>query len=348
MYICRLRLFRYYSYLRIATVLTVSLFIFSTHFWYLYFFYEVSIIPILLIILGGGANPYRFNAAYFILVYSLLVSLPSLVILTILIKLNMTLTIRIKRFYSLRIRSNFLLMIFFVKTPIYTLHYWLPKAHVEASTLGSVILARFILKLGALGCLKLISWLNLNYFNNITFLIIRLCIISIKCILQSDLKKLIALTSVLHITMGLIIVSRVNLNTKIFIVINITHSINSALIFYFSGVISKISSSRMIYLQNFLKFNLGWGAIALLVTLNLGVPPFYTFLGELITFSVILVNNFSFIVIRLLVILMVTLYSLILLNNFQFYNSIKVNFICFIFFLIIRILSFILWFIKWV
>lgn len=283
-------------------------------------------IPILLIILKGGLNPYRFNAFYFIIIYSIIFSLPVIVIFILNIKINCCLNINFKNLFTSKVSAFFIIAIFFVKSPIYFLHFWLPKAHVEASTLGSIILASFMLKIGGVGIIKFTLWLNCKTSSNFTYLIVSLVALRFTCVLQSDFKKLVALTSVIHIIMSLVLLLRsVGANFKIFLTINLCHSLTRRLIFYFSGLIFKISFSRIIYLQRYLKYNTVFILINLVVLLNLGVPPFYTFLGEIIFFRSILLKNFYFLVISIIVVLLITLYRLLLMNNIKIFSSAKIS-----------------------
>ena len=91
-------------------------------------------------------------------------------------------------------------LIFMVKFPVFLLHGWLPRAHVEAPTLGSVLLARILLKLGSYGLLRLIK-LGFIKFTQLTF-VVRLLgalLAGGVCLLSTDCKAFIAISSVSHI-----------------------------------------------------------------------------------------------------------------------------------------------------
>ena len=125
-------------------------------------------IPTLIIILGWGYQPERVQARVYIILYTIAASLPLLITLVVFSQENNVrsiLAIRLIRFDFSPGNSGLVLAViiigaFLVKLPIFRVHLWLPKAHVEAPVAGSIILAAVLLKLGGYGLIRMVQVFN--------------------------------------------------------------------------------------------------------------------------------------------------------------------------------------------
>jgi NADH-ubiquinone oxidoreductase chain 4 len=264
-------------------------FFFSSNLISLFVFFEISMFPIILIILGYGSQIEKINSSYYLIFYASFCSFPFLFVL-------FYYKIDFHFVYFLKYISWELVFLitlcFIIKFPVYFLHLWLPKAHVEAPTTASILLAGLLLKLGTVGffrILKLISFIHLNFWFFLSFLGIILS--SFTCAFQRDSKSLAAYSSVSHIGFTLLCLVLLRLETKVSgLIIIVAHGFTSTLIFYFIGEFYHGRNTRMIYyLNRFLNISL---FIVLLFTLtfisNAGVPPSIRFFAEFISISVFL------------------------------------------------------------
>jgi NADH-quinone oxidoreductase subunit M len=191
-----------------------------------------------------------------------------------------------------------------VKVPLFPLHLWLPEAHVEAPTIGSVILAGVLLKMGTYGMLRFlipIFYYSNFYFNPIVFLFCFLSIyyISIITFCQIDLKKLIAYSSISHmgfVVLGLFTFSFQGLQGSIFLMFS--HGIVSSLLFFLIGMLYDRYKTRIIFFYKSLhSFMPLFSMIFFFATLaNIGFPGTIGFVGEfLLMFSFLYLSKLIFI-----------------------------------------------------
>ena len=257
-----------------------------------YLFFEAGLIPMFLII-GIWGGPKKIYSAYKFFLFTLLGSV--LMLAAIIFIYWVMGTTDYTEIYKLKIPQEYQYLLwlaffssFAVKTPMWPVHTWLPDAHVEAPTAGSVILAAILLKMAGYGFLRFslgMFPIASEFFTPLVFVLSVIAIIytSLVALMQEDMKKLIAYSSVAHmgfVTLGIFTFNKQGIEGSMFQMIS--HGIISAALFLCVGVLYDRTGSRMIksfggvvnYLPNF-------SLIFIIFVLGgLGLPGTTGFIGE--------------------------------------------------------------------
>nr|YP_009628977.1 NADH dehydrogenase subunit 4 [Metapenaeus joyneri]QBX88879.1 NADH dehydrogenase subunit 4 [Metapenaeus joyneri] len=276
-------------FLLLFLVLTFS----SSDYLLFYISFESSLIPTLILILGWGYQPERLQAGIYMLFYTLFASLPLLVSLLSFYELSGTLTLGlVEEVKEVSFVSSVWYLVtvfaFIVKLPMFLVHLWLPKAHVEAPVAGSMILAGVLLKLGGYGLIRVLPLFS-EVNKNLSWLWVSISlvggvVVSLMCLRQVDIKALIAYSSVAHMGLvlsGLVVFGWWGMNGAV--VVMIGHGLCSSGLFCLANMVYERVGSRSLLiskgLMNFMPSMALWWF--LLSAGNMAAPPTLNLLGEI-------------------------------------------------------------------
>nr|YP_011013900.1 NADH dehydrogenase subunit 4 [Arthurdendyus triangulatus]WPY71423.1 NADH dehydrogenase subunit 4 [Arthurdendyus triangulatus] len=261
-----------------SLLICLLFFFLSKHVFYFFVFFEASFIFIFLMILFWGHNPERIEALNYFIIYSLAGSVPLLIFIIffqyccmyycffwdfshLLIAYNLEDFVdegvnNFYIFYAHHFYCFFWILVFLIKFPMFGLHLWLPKAHVESPVYGSMLLAGILIKLGVVGIFRFIYSIRNFFFNEVIvnnlfyYTCLGLILVNFICSRQWDLKSFVAYSSVVH--MSLVIFSiwtGTYLSVLGCILLSFSHGLCSSALFLNVNGFYLLSGSRSLYLN---------------------------------------------------------------------------------------------------
>nr|AIA58099.1 NADH dehydrogenase subunit 4 [Ceraphron sp. MM-2014] len=324
---------KFMEFIFMILLLSVGLVFMVSEYLTFYMMFEITLIPMLVYIVLGGGSFDRVEAGIYMLLYTLLVSFP----LMLNIFMNMGVLGSMFMFFEGGVSNNlsiylFIMLSFMVKLPMYMFHLWLPKAHVEASVSGSMLLAGIMLKMGGYGILRFMYSLKV-LFVCYSFIFISLSLFgsmlaSLESLRFLDMKILVAYSSIVHMGVMLVgILSMSMLGLLGGLMLMISHGICSSGLFGVVNLIYERSGTRSLFFNKgglLLSSNLLFFWFILCIN-NMSSPPSLNLFSELF-----IMGGFMYLFINMIVFLVMIMffggvYS-IYLFSFSQYGKFSYNF----------------------
>lgn len=315
---------------RIVAVILICIISFtSSNKFYFFLLFEISMIPIFIRILKIRKESSKIYSAIIMLLINMAMAIPCIIYIFKEFYLISSFNLYVRTIISSKnlmfLLGLIIILIMLSKAPIFFVHVWLPKAHVDAFTLGSVVLARLMIKLRVMGLIKLdvlmeeklASFSFILYSISWTTLIISLMMI----IRRVDIKKLAATSSIVHMGSALNSVLSIKFIGLVgSTIVLFSHGLVSAIIFSIVGLIYEYSEGRSSHSNKRRErlnkvISMIW---VLILFLNVGIPPTIRFFRE-----IFLMSTFLFIQKTRIIFLAI---SMILIRNASMMRIVKVIF----------------------
>jgi len=326
---------------KITTLASISFFA-RTNILMFFICFELVLLPIILIVLVYGSQPEKIRRLYYAIIYTGVFSI-SFVVEIIHLEgwfLN---------YYLSPIIYFLVIGLFLRKIPLFLLHSWLPKAHVEAPTSARILLAGVLLKVGLFGLIKIIILINIINFIELFLRIMGLLIMSLITCVSRERKVITAIRRITHINFSLYGLNILSITGNSGVsLLGISHGLVSSIIFRFVGFLYHFNGTRILFfLRGLIRYSIFLGFTIVIVYLtNAGVPVMLSFWGELLLFMV-LINGRTLLLLGLIIYFFYSFYySVYLLIHFRKRRQ-QINFRLSILNLnlifIIRVISLLLW-----
>nr|CAD5105738.1 NADH dehydrogenase subunit 4 [Singhiella simplex] len=290
-----------------------------------YITFEASMIVVVVMMVTWGYQPERAEAIMLMVIMTIAVSIPFLT--SIMLNAHSISFWLMQTSLSITDYMSFML-VFAMKMPVFFLHSWLPKVHVESPVQSSMLLAGVLLKLGSYGMIRTttMTFVISKTFASliISFGVWTSLVLSAVCLVQTDLKTIIAYSSVVHMTMVMVAIL-MNKSQSVIgsIMVMLGHGMCSSGLFFMANTVYKTSKSRSVIIS---KGVLKTTPIMIMMWFwlcmgNAPMPPSINIMGEFLTFSTITNwNTLTYMILVPLVILssMYSIYLFYLMSHGHF------------------------------
>uniref|UniRef100_A0AAU6PCM5 NADH-ubiquinone oxidoreductase chain 4 n=1 Tax=Euseius sacchari TaxID=3061191 RepID=A0AAU6PCM5_9ACAR len=327
---------KFFLFLLNFMLLSLFMCFFSSSMLYMYIYFEFSLIPLFLMIVQKGSSMERFSSCVYLLLYTLLSSFLFLSLMSF-VKNFQLYFMEVKLLYFFQEKGVLwvlMMLIFLVKLPVFMVHSWLNKAHVEAPVMGSMILAGVLLKLGCFGLYRLFFYMNLYFLVMVTNFLMVFSLLGsvfscVICMRQLDIKLLIAYSSVSH--MGLLLSGMLSL-TKMGLMgaigMMLAHGICSSMLFCLANMFYiRVGSRNFLVMKGLVSYFPALSCFWMIFCLsNMGTPPFFNFMCEILLLLVVFKKSLILMFISVFYLIFVVYYNLILFLRLGHGQSFCLNF----------------------